>query len=93
MQVQVELFGPARLTAGRRFVDVPVGEAATVADVLRGLAEACPALVGPVLDAGGVLGGGHVVNLNGRAFLRDARALVGEGDRLLVLSSAAGGAR
>jgi molybdopterin converting factor small subunit len=46
---RVELFGVARLTAGRASLNVTLPPGATLADVARALAHACPALVGKAL--------------------------------------------
>jgi len=48
--------------------------------------------VGPVLnEAADGLTAGHVCNLNGRDFVRDGSRRVAPGDRVLLLSSDAGG--
>lgn len=89
---QVELFGVARLRARTRHVSVDLPEAATLAQVLSALSLKLPALVGPVIAAGGdALTAGHVCNLNGRDFVRDTSRPVEPGDRLLIMSSDAGG--
>ena len=89
---EVELFGVARLRARTSRVSVEVPEPATLAQVLSALALKLPALVGPVINtAGDDLTAGHVCNLNGRDFVRDTRQPVEPGDRLLIMSSDAGG--
>ena len=89
---EVELFGVARLRARTSRVSVEVPEPATLAQVLSALALKLPALVGPVINtAGDDLTAGHVCNLNGRDFVRDTRRPVEPGDRLLIMSSDAGG--
>ena len=103
MRCTVELLGVARLRAARRAVEVRPGErcsghggggAATVADALSALAAACPALVGPVLTPDGrSLCTGYLLNRNGREFVDRTDAPLFDGDRLLLISSAAGGSR
>ena len=90
--VHVELLGPARLLAGAKEVAVKIPGACTLRQLVPALAERCPALVGPVLDLERrALAEGYIVNRNGRDFLANAEAVVRPGDRLLLLSSAAGG--
>ena len=101
MRCTVELLGVARLRAARRAVEVRLGErrsecgaasAATVADALTALATACPALVGPVLTPDGhSLCTGYLLNRNGREFVDRTDVPLADGDRLLLISSAAGG--
>ncbi len=103
MRCTVELLGVARLRAARRAVEVRLGErcgdrgrcrAATVADALSALAAACPVLVGPVLRPDGrSLCTGYLLNRNGREFVDRTDAPLADGDRLLLISSAAGGGR
>ena len=105
MRCTVELFGIARLRAARRAVEVRLGErcgdrggcgaasAATVADALTALAAACPVLVGPVLTLDGrSLCTGYLLNRNGREFIDRTDAPLADGDCLLLIASAAGGA-
>ncbi len=100
MRCTVELLGVARLRAARRAVEVRLGErcsehgAATVADALTALAAACPALVGPVLTPDShALCTGYLLNRNGREFIDRADTPLADGDRLLLIASAAGGSR
>jgi hypothetical protein len=87
----VELLGSARLQAGRKQLSIELDAPATIPDLLGRLAEICPDLVGPVLDGETrTLVAGHVLNRNGRDFLTDGD-LVLPGDRLLLMSSTAGG--
>ena len=89
---EIELFGVARLRARTSRVSVELPEPATLAQVLSALALKLPALVGPVItEAGDGLTAGNVCNLNGRDFVRDTRRPVEPGDRLLIMSSDAGG--
>ena len=89
---EVELFGVARLRGRTSRVSVELPEAATLAQVLSALALKLPVLVGPVITtAGDGLTAGHVCNLNGRDFVRDTNRPVEPGDRVLIMSSDAGG--
>ena len=89
---EVELFGVARLRARTGRVSVELPEPATLAQVLSALALKLPVLVGPVITtAGDGLTAGHVCNLNGRDFVRDTNRPVEPGDRVLIMSSDAGG--
>ena len=88
----MELLGPSRLLSPEPILRLDLAEPATLRAVVLGLAGRCPALVGPVLDVENQrLADGHVFNLNGRKFLHQPETTLSEGDRLLVLSSAAGG--
>jgi molybdopterin converting factor small subunit len=91
-ECSVELLGLAQLVAGRKEVVVAVGAAATLGEVLDRLAEACPALVGPVLrpDRGGLVDG-YICSVNGRAFRTDPATRIAPGTRIVLLASAAGG--
>ncbi len=88
----VELFGPARLAAGVKEIEVPLTEPTRLHRLLPRLAERCPSLVGTILrpDAAG-LAEGYQLNLNGRDFLGRRDATIQPGDRLLVIVSSAGG--
>ncbi|MDE0035319.1 MAG: NTP transferase domain-containing protein [Deltaproteobacteria bacterium] len=89
---EVELLGAARLRARTSRVSVDLPRPATLAQVLSALALELPALVGPVItETRDGLTAGHVCNLNGRDFVRDASRPVEPGDRLLIMSSDAGG--
>ncbi len=89
---RVELFGLARLAAGRVSLDVTMPPGATLADVARALAQACPALaVKALLPGGAGLAEGYVFNINGLSFARDLSAKIAPGDSVLLLSSESGG--
>jgi hypothetical protein len=89
--VEVELLGLARLLAGREVVRVAVEPPATLAAVLQALALAAPRLTGTVLAADGALLGGHALTRDGVELLRNPAARIEPGDRLLLLSTSAGG--
>ena len=89
---EVELLGVARLRARTSRVSLDLPRSVTLAQVLSALALELPALVGPVItETRDGLTAGHVCNLNGRDFVRDASRPVQPGDRLLIMSSDAGG--
>jgi molybdopterin synthase sulfur carrier subunit len=85
--VLVELFGLPRLLAGRRAVAVKAG---TLAEVAAGLAGACPALRGPVLDRDDWLNHGCTFVVDG-CFTRNRRRVVVPGSAVLLVASQAGG--
>ena len=88
----VELFGPARLLAGVKQVDVEMEAAVSLGALIPALAARCPVLIGPVLDLErGALVDGYILNRNGRDFLADTNAIVRPGDRLLLLANLGGG--
>jgi hypothetical protein len=90
-EVEVELLGVARLLARRETACVALNGPVPLAEFLRALAGELPALVGTVFTEDGALLGGHVLSRNGADLLRDPEAPVSPGDRLLLLSTAAGG--
>jgi hypothetical protein len=89
--VEVELLGLARLLARREAAQVAVAGATPLACVAQALADELPALVGTVITEEGLLIGGHVFSRDGRDLLRDPAEIVRPGDRLLLLSTVAGG--
>jgi molybdopterin converting factor small subunit len=92
VEVTVELLGPSRLLSSESVLRLDLADAPTLHALVLELALRCPALVGPVLDVEReALADGHVFNLNGRNFLHQPDTLLRQGDRVLVLSSAAGG--
>ena len=91
IRVVVELFGNARLLAGRNTVTLLLPPTASAVDVAERLGEAMPALVGEVVKPRGGLVESYVLNLNGLSFMSDRARLLRPGDRLLLFSSQAGG--
>src|SRR6185369_825604 len=89
--VEVELLGLARLLARREVAQVPVAGATPLAQVARALAGELPALAGTVMTEEGLLIGGHAFSRDGCQLLRDPGEIVRPGDRLLLLSTVAGG--
>ena len=90
--IHIELFGLAQLVCNRRQVSLEVPSEAAIADITAALADACPALVGPVIrdDLSGLYES-YVLNLNGLAFVARKRLQLQPGDTLLLFSSQAGG--
>jgi len=76
--VRLELYGIARLRAGRPALDV---DAASVGEALEALRRACPGL-----DPGHLL-----LSLNGERFVSDPALRLAPGDTLVVLNAEAGG--
>ena len=92
VEVTVELLGPSRLLSSEPILRLDLTDPPNLCALVLKLARRCPALVGPVLDVERqTLAEGHVFNLNGRNFLRQPETLLAHGDRVLLLSSAAGG--
>jgi molybdopterin converting factor small subunit len=85
--IVIELYGIPRLRAG-------VGhfrcEASTVGEAMASLADACPALVGTVLQAGRPLPE-YRLSINGDRFVSDPAETLKPGDALLLISADAGG--
>ena len=90
--INVELFGNARLLAGRKLVRLSVADDCELGDIAEGIGRQHPVLVGAVVrkDLSGFLES-YTVNLNGVAFIDDQHRRLSEGDSLLVFSSQAGG--
>lgn len=90
--INVELFGNARLLAGRKLVRLSVADDCTLGDIAVEIGQKCPALVGTVVreNLTGFLDS-YTVNLNGVEFIDDRRRRLSEGDSLLIFSSQAGG--
>ena len=92
VEVRVELFGLARMAAGRREMDVRVPAASSVRDIAQALADVCPPLCGVVvLEDGSGLLESYTLNLNGTSFVSDGAVRLAQGDSILVFSSQAGG--
>ena len=89
--VTIELLGVARLLARREAVEVPVEGSVPLTQLLQRLGGELPALVGTVVTHDGALLGGHVLSRDGAELIRDADAPIHPGDRLLLLSTSAGG--
>jgi len=90
ISVSVELFGIARMLTKTQSVSLDLNEGATLAQVFSALGEKLPALVGRVLNAGGLIHG-YSCNLNGLNFVRAPDIKVSSGDKIFILSADAGG--
>jgi len=90
ISVSVELFGVARMLTKTQSVSLDLNEGATLAQVFSALGEKLPALVGRVLNAGGLIHG-YSCNLNGLNFVRAPDVKVSSGDKIFILSADAGG--
>lgn len=90
--IVVELFGTARLAAGRRRLQIDVPRIAEVRELVAILAHVCPPLVGIALreDLCGLLES-YALNLNGTEFVESDDLTLQDGDTLLLFSSLAGG--
>lgn len=91
VSIVVELFGNARLLAGRDTIEIVLPVEVATTEVARHLAEAEPALVGEVIRPEGGLMSSYMLNLNGTSFLSESERQIREGDRILLFSSQAGG--
>ena len=90
--VKVELFGTARLTTGKRTVEVALPTNASRRDFVSALASACPQLVDHVIRPDLTdLREGYLLNRSGRTFLTGDAISVAPGDSLLIISNQAGG--
>jgi len=90
ISVSVELFGVARMLTKTQSVSLDLNEGATLAQVFLALGEKLPALVGRVLNSGGLIHG-YSCNLNGLNFVRAPDVKVSSGDKIFILSADAGG--
>lgn len=89
--IVVELLGVARWAAGCSRVELPYQVDMTLADVLVELVQRHPRLAGPVVDRDGALIAGFVFGRADAELLRDLSTPVAPGERLLLLSTCAGG--
>jgi molybdopterin converting factor small subunit len=85
--VTVEFYGVPRQRAGRTEVDVA---ARTVGELLEAVERACPGLAG-LRRPDGRLAAQYLLSVAGREFVTDVRQELRPGDRVLLLSSDAGG--
>lgn len=85
--VTIELYGVARLRAGREVIEV---EARTLAEAFVALGKTCPVLV-PSVVSGGRLGPSWLVALNGAQITADPELALQDGDVVVLVSADAGG--
>lgn len=92
VNVQIELFGMARIISGRSLISVRVPEHATSGDLAGALAKMHPELINKVIleDQSGFQAN-YTLNLNGTSFVRDDALMLKSADRVLLFSSQAGG--
>jgi molybdopterin converting factor small subunit len=86
--MRIELFGIARVRAGREAVDV---EAGSLGEAIRALAAACPGLEPDVVDREGRLTDSFLASLNGAVFVKDEATPLEADDKLLILGAQSGG--
>jgi molybdopterin converting factor small subunit len=92
VSIRIELFGQARLLAGRRDVEIEAPRHGKPGELTAALATACPELVGKViLDDRSGLQPSYTLNLNGTKFIDGDTPDLKPGDALLLFSSQAGG--
>jgi hypothetical protein len=89
--IELELLGAARLLARREAVHIVAAAPLPLHEFCRRLADELPALVGTVMDESGALLGGHAFSRDGADLIRRSDEVIRPGDRLLLLSTAAGG--
>lgn len=90
--LRVELFGIARLRAGRDAVVLLLPAGGTLGDAIAQLADLMPELVGPVFGADRrSLAEGSVASFDGGPFTRDPGAPLPAGKPLLLLPASSGG--
>jgi len=85
--MRIELFGIARVRAGRETLEV---EARSLGDAVRALARECPGVVPEVVE-GGRLADGFLASLNGIRFVADPALALEKDDTILILGAQAGG--
>ncbi|MBM3972254.1 MAG: MoaD/ThiS family protein [Planctomycetes bacterium] len=85
--ITIELYGMPRARAGVRELVVSAG---TVGDALAEVVANCPALA-DVVSADGRLASQYLLSLDGKHFVSNVLQPLQSGDRLLLLSSDAGG--
>jgi molybdopterin converting factor small subunit len=92
MPIRVEFFGIARARAGISSAEVPAqASGATLAEVLRLVGDAAPALGDNELIVNGRLHASLAANLDGQRFISDPATPIRDGQCLLILSADAGG--
>ena len=88
----VEFFGPAQVIAGEAEVELDLAGGATVRDVLRALVGAYPNFRETIVDpTDWTLQPYFLVNLDGKATIKDPDTAPPSGSRLILMSSLMGG--
>ena len=90
--ITIELFGTARLLAGKNKINITCDKPARLCELLRKLAYIEPKLVGIVIsnDRNSLIKS-FILNLNGDRFVTDMDEVVVPGDNVLIFSSQSGG--
>ena len=88
--IEVEFFGIARQRAKQPSVTIAIDGTIRLTDILRMLSEQFPELESDCIRDG-VLSKICTANLNGDQFLSDTDSTIQPGDRLLIMSTDAGG--
>ncbi len=94
MDINVEFTGLARTIAGQKKITLPLPETATYRDVVRGLAQRYPAMVGLLIDEDGeTFLSANMLIINGEletpAFVMNDHP--SDGERLVLMSLVTGG--
>jgi molybdopterin converting factor small subunit len=90
----MEFLGVSRLVIGERTLSLDVEDGMTFRELVRLLGERYPGLIGDVIEPDGEsLQAPNVFNLNARQMIQDDQmdAAPGDGDRIILMSMAAGG--
>jgi len=90
-RVEIELLGVARFLARRDAASVAVPGPLPLVELIQALGRELPVLVGTALTEEGALLGGYVLSRDGAELLRDPAEPIYPADRLLLLSTSAGG--
>ncbi len=92
MTIEVEFFGIPRARAGVASLSVLPGcHSATIGEILRELAIACPEFAESCLSRERELLDGYVISVDGRCFVSDAELAIKPEQTVLILSADAGG--
>ncbi len=88
----IELYGISKQITTERKVEVELRDGASLAEVIAALRHKVPALDGTVFHSGeDRLSEFYAFNINGRFYIDDKDIRVHKGDRIALLSLAAGG--
>ncbi len=88
----VGLYGISKQITTERQVEVELNDGAGLADLIAALRRRIPALDGTVFHRGeDRLSEFYAFNINGRFYIDDKDIRINEGDRIALLSLAAGG--
>ena len=85
--ISIELYGVARVRAGRAICSV---SASTAGEALHALETQCPSLTGQII-CDDSLSAAYRLSLNGELFVQDLSTRIRPGDVLLLIAADAGG--